>query len=268
MDRLARLFARGAAVVTTRPVLGIVCCTRTVGVEPAQAVMSRYVTAAMRYADTAALLIPALPDLMHAGEIVARLDGVLLTGSSSNLDAARYGDGDATDVTGPFDRPRDAMTADLIAATTAAGKPVFGVCRGFQEIVVAFGGTLRRDTSRSPDLMRHHAPDGVDFDAMFAHEHAVSLTPGGILHGAYDRPVLQVNSVHYQGAGRLGDGLAVEALAPDGLVEAVSCETGRAPVLGVQWHPEWHPGDHPDSQIFFHLLGRALRGQPLRGHQP
>lgn len=254
--------------MTVRPVLGIVCCTRTVGVEPAQAAMNRYVTAAMRYADAAVLLIPALPDLMRASEIVARLDGVLLTGSPSNVDAARYGEGDAADVEGPFDRARDAMTADLIAATTSAGKPVFGVCRGFQEIVVAFGGTLRRDTSRGPDLLAHHAPDDVDFDAMFAHEHAVSLTPGGILHGAYGRPALQVNSVHYQGAGRLGDGLAVEAVAPDGLVEAVSREGSGAPVLAVQWHPEWHTGDNPDSRIFFDLLGRALRGEPLRGHLP
>jgi len=268
MDRLARVLARGAAVVTARPVLGIVACTRTVGVEPAQAVMNRYVTAAMRHADAAALLIPAVPELMRADEVVARLDGVLLTGSPSNVDAARYGEGDADDADGPFDRPRDAMTADLIAAMTAAGKPVFGVCRGFQEIVVAFGGKLRRDTSRSPGLLRHHAPDGVPFDAMFAHEHAVSLIPGGILHGAYGRPGLQVNSVHYQGAGRLGGGLAVEAVAPDGLVEAVSRQTGGAPVLAVQWHPEWHTGDNPDSQTFFHLLGRALRGETLRGHLP
>lgn len=249
----------------TRPVLGVVCCTRIVGVEPAQAVMSRYVEAAMRYADAAALLIPALPDLMQAREVVGRLDGLLLTGSPSNVEPARYGQAGVADAEGPYDPARDTMTAALIEAMTGNGRPVFGVCRGFQEINVAFGGTLRRDMGRSDELLRHHATVDASFDEQFDHAHPVTLQPGGTLLAAYGRPELQVNSVHYQGVDRLGNGLAVEARAPDGVIEAVSADVGGAPVLAVQWHPEWRTDDNPDSQIFFHLLGRALRGEPLKG---
>ena len=101
--------------MTVRPVLGIVCCTRTVGVEPAQAVMNRYAQAAMRYADAAALLVPSLPELMRASEVAGRLDGVLLTGSPSNLDPERYGEGGAADAAGPYDPDRDTMTAAITA---------------------------------------------------------------------------------------------------------------------------------------------------------
>ena len=245
----------------TRPVVGIICCTRTVGTEPAQAVMNRYVAHALKYADAAGLLVPALPELMSAREVAPRLDGLLLTGSPSNVEPARYGEADAPDAEGPFDAGRDAMTAGLIAAMLDLGKPVFGVCRGLQELNVAFGGTLRRDTSRSPDLIAHHAPDDVSFDAMFAHEHAVNLTPGGLLARGLGKDSLTVNSVHFQGVGRLGAGLSIEATAPDGVVEAVSAQVNGAPVLAVQWHPEWRTDANPDSQAFFRLLGRALRGE-------
>jgi putative glutamine amidotransferase len=254
--------------VAPRPVLGVSCCTRAIGTESAQAVMNRYVVAAMTYADAAALLIPALPDLMSAREVAPRLDGLLLTGSASNITPDRYGQPDAADAEGPYDPGRDAMTAALIEAMLELGKPVFGVCRGLQELNVAFGGTLRRDASRNAALIAHHAPADVDFEAMFAHEHQVRLTPGGVLNRGLEREALTVNSVHFQGIGRLGAGLGVEAVAPDGVVEAVSAQVNGAPVLAVQWHPEWRAAANPDSQAFFRLLGRALRGEavasPLR----
>jgi len=244
-----------------RPVVGIACCTRQVGTEPAQAVMNRYVVHALRYADAAGLLVPALPELMDAREVAPRLDGLLLTGSPSNVEPARYGQADAPDAEGPFDPGRDAMTAGLIEAMLELGKPVFGICRGLQELNVAFGGSLRRDTSKSPDLIAHHAPDDVSFDGMFAHAHRVDLTPGGLLALGFGRDALTVNSVHFQGIGRLGEGLSVEARAPDGVVEAVSARVNGAPILAVQWHPEWRTDANPDSQAFFRLLGRALRGE-------
>ncbi len=263
---MACLLARGAAVVSgivhkARPVLGIVCCTRQVGTEPAQAVINRYAEAAMRYADAAALLVPALPALMRADEVVGRLDGILLTGSPSNVEPARYGHDGAADAEGPYDAARDAMTAALVEAMLQLQRPVFGVCRGFQELNVAFGGTLRRDLGRT--ALPHHSPDGVAFDAMFDHRHPVQLAGDGMLAAAFHRDVLTVNSVHYQGIDRLGDGLKVEARAPDGIVEAVSSSNRGAPVLAVQWHPEWQTDANPDSQTFFRLLGRALRGEPL-----
>ena len=245
--------------MSARPVLGVICDTRVVGTQGAQLVFERYIRAAMKHADVAALLVPALPDLMQAEEVADRLDGVLMTGSPSNVAPDRYGDGEGD---GPFDPARDEMALALIEAMGDRARPVFGICRGFQEINVALGGTLRRDTSESDDLIRHHAPDGGDFDSMFAHVHAVKLAAGGMLATAFAKPALKVNSVHYQGVGELAPGLAVEATAPDGLVEAFSTRLNGAPLLAVQWHPEWDDED-PDSQTYFRMLGRALRGDPL-----
>lgn len=241
-----------------RPVLGIIACQRQVGIEPAQTVIERYIRPTMRYADVAALIVPSLPDLMSVSEVAPLLDGVLLTGSPSNVAPERYGE-EAGE--GPFDPGRDEIAMGLVDAMTRAGKPVFGICRGFQEINVALGGTLRRDTSASDDLLRHHAPDDVEFNAMFDHLHPVDLAPGGVLAQAFGKDRLTVNSVHFQGVGRLADGLNVEATAPDGLVEAYSTRIGRAPVIAVQWHPEWGTEDNADSQAFFRLLGRTLRGE-------
>lgn len=245
--------------MVTRPVLGIIACNRTVGVETAQAVMNRYATAAMQYADCAALIIPSLPDFMRADEVIGRLDGVLLTGTPSNVEPARYGDAGAGE--GPFDPDRDQMMIELVEAVIAAQRPLFGICRGFQEINVALGGTLRRDTSASDELLAHHAPDGASFGAMFEHRHPVELADDGLLAAAYGKASIDVNSVHYQGVGELAAGLRVEARAPDGLVEAYSARPNGAPLLAVQWHPEWATDDNAESQTYFRLLGRALRGE-------
>jgi putative glutamine amidotransferase len=206
--------------------------------------------------------VPALPELMHAKEVAPRLDGLLLTGTPSNLDPKRYGDL-ADDAPGPFDPARDEMTAHLIEAMLDIGKPVFGICRGFQELNVAFGGTLRRDMADNADLMAHHAPSHLSFNDYFAHVHPVTLCEGGVLKRAYGRDDLDVVSVHYQGVDKLGAGLKVEAVAPDGVIEAVSAEVNGAPVLAVQWHPEWRAHENPQSQTFFKMLGRALRREPL-----
>lgn len=242
----------------SRPVLGVIACERIVGTEPAQAVLHRYIRAAMEYADVAALIVPSLPDLMSAAEVAPRLDGVLLTGSPSNIEGFRYEDEGGE---GPFDPGRDEIALSLVEQMTDRGKPVFGICRGFQEINVALGGSLRRDTAANDDLLRHHAPDGVPFDAMFDQLHPVHLSEGGMLAAAFGKRDLTVNSVHFQGIDRLADALNVEAVAPDGLVEAYSARIGAAPVLAVQWHPEWKAADNPDSQAFFRLLGQVLRGQ-------
>ena len=241
----------------SRPVLGVIACNRMVGSEVAQAVMNRYIRAAMIYADVAALIIPSLPDLMTAAEVAPRIDGILLTGSPSNVATRLYGDegGD-----GPFDDGRDEIAMSMVGRMIDARKPVFGICRGFQEINVALGGTLRRDTSANDTLIRHHAPDDVDFDAMFDHRHPVELADGGMLSTAYAKGALDVNSVHFQGIGTLADGLTVEARAPDGLIEAYSARPNGAPLLAVQWHPEWGTENDADSQTYFHLLGKALRG--------
>lgn len=242
----------------SRPVLGVICCTRTVGEDKAQAVMNRYVTAAMSYADSAALLVPSLPSLMDAREVVPRIDGLLLTGSPSNVEPRRYGDDDA-DADGPFDAARDEMMAALVEACVAMQKPVFGICRGLQELNVIFGGTLRRDTGSSAELLPHHAPGDVDWATMFGHGHEVELIEGGLLRSAFGRDRLRVNSVHYQGVSELASDLRAEAIAEDGMIEGFSARLNGTPVVAVQWHPEWDVDSVPESQTYFRLLGRALR---------
>lgn len=244
--------------MSARPVLGVIACNRTVGTEPAQAVMDRYIRAALTYADVAALIVPSLPDLMTAAEVAPRLDGILLTGSPSNVATELYGEDGGE---GPFDDARDEIALSMVGRMIDAAKPVFGICRGFQEINVALGGTLRRDTNASNELIRHHAPDDVGFDAMFEHRHAVELADGGMLASAYAKPALEVNSVHYQGIGKLAEGLSVEARAPDGLIEAYSARPNGAPLLAVQWHPEWGTENDADAQTYFQLLGKALRSE-------
>lgn len=243
---------------TARPVLGVIACNRTVGVEPAQAVMERYIRAAMTHADAAALIIPSLSDLMSAAEVAPRLDAVLLTGSPSNVDPAHYQDEGGE---GPFDPGRDEIALSMVGRMIDLGKPVFGICRGFQEINVAMGGTLRRDTSASDELLRHHAPEGASFAGMFDHLHPVHLSEGGMLARALGKRDITVNSVHFQGVGKLAPDLDVEARAPDGLVEAYSARPNGAPVIAVQWHPEWDADANADSAAFFRLLGRAMRGE-------
>ncbi|AGH49790.1 peptidase C26 [Sphingomonas sp. MM-1] len=248
--------------MAARPLIGITACNRPFGEEAAQVVIDRYMEAAVRHADAAALLIPARPDLMRAGEAAARIDGLLLTGSPSNVGPALYGDADGK---GPFDPARDEMSLALIAAMIDLGKPVFGICRGFQEINVAFGGTLDRGLGDPGRPLVHHAPDGVPIDAMFAHGHDVTLAPDGVLARALGREALTVNSVHFQGVKRLGEGLAVEARAPDGVIEAVSAAPNGAHILAVQWHPEWQADRDASSRGFFGIMGRMLRGEPIGG---
>ena len=239
-----------------RPILGIIACNRALAGETAQSVMLRYVRSAMAYADVPALIVPSVPDLMDIEEVIGQLDGLLLTGSPSNLEAHHYSEEEGH---GPYDPRRDETALRLIDRFSALGRPIFGICRGFQEINVALGGTLRRDTSSNPDLLRHHSESDDDLDAMFGHIHPVSLTDGGLLHQAYGKRELDVISVHYQGIDRLADGLAVEATAPDGLVEAFSTRLGKSLVVAVQWHPEWKADENPDSQRFFAMLGHAMR---------
>ncbi|MFM5950039.1 MAG: gamma-glutamyl-gamma-aminobutyrate hydrolase family protein, partial [Novosphingobium sp.] len=148
----------------------------------------------------------------------------------------------------------------MVEAMIGRTRPVFGICRGFQEINVALGGTLRRDTSESTDLIAHHAPADASFAAMFDHLHPVVLSDGGVLAEALGKLNLTVNSVHFQGVDTLAPPLTAEALAPDGLVEGYSARIDGAPVVAVQWHPEWDADRNVDSAAFFRLLGRAMRG--------
>lgn len=256
--------ANAQATGRPKPLLGVIACNRIVGGEIAASVMRRYLVAAASYMDVSLVIVPSLPDFIDAPRLANMVDGLLLTGSPSNIASRHYGEPDG-DAEGPLDEERDEVVKRMLEAMTAAEKPVLGICRGLQEINVALGGTLRRDLSSREGPVSHHAPPDADLDSMFSCSHAVQLLHGGALSRLYGQDNISVNSVHYQGIDRLGSGLTVEATAPDGLVEAISARLGKAPLLAVQWHPEWRASENVQSQALFRAFGDALRGQSIPG---
>ncbi len=241
----------------SRPLLGIVACTREMDDEKVHRVIDRYLRAPARWSGVDVVLIPALGILADQRNLAARLDGLMLTGSTSNLEGWRYG---GRDNHGPFDPDRDSTSLTLASAMLDAGRPVFGICRGFQELNVVFGGTLQHLTPERQAV--HHAPAGVSLPAMFDHVHPVTPVPGGTIAAALGEAPITVNSVHFQAVQILGSGLSAEAHAPDGLVEAFSARVGSAEVLAVQWHPEWDADRNAQSRWFFGELGRAMGAEP------
>jgi len=241
--------------MSAKPVIGVISCNREIEGEAGQTVKNRYLEGVTRYADAIAVIIPTNAEPSDSAAIVARLDGLLLTGSSSNIEPERYGVGEPGRL--PSDARRDAMSAALIKAAIDAGKPVFGICRGFQEINVALGGTLvdQRDVDNVDYL--HHAPDGVGLEAMFNYFHDVDVVPGTPLQSLAGSAGLTVNSVHFQTIGQLGQGLRVNAVGRDGVIESISTTDTTAPVFAVQWHPEWHPENRPHDLAFWRYLHDA-----------
>ncbi|MBB4614194.1 gamma-glutamyl-gamma-aminobutyrate hydrolase family protein [Novosphingobium taihuense] len=241
----------------SRPLLGIGCCQREFEGEQIHRVIDRYVQAPAAVCDADIVLVPAMEDVSASVGLSRRLDGLLLTGSTSNMMPARYGKADGN---GPFDPARDATSLRLAAQMVEAGKPVFGICRGFQELNVLFGGKL---CDLPHGEVQHHAPDTASLEEMFAQSHQVELTDGGVLAQCWQTGHATVNSVHFQGIERLGNGLQVEAMADDSLVEAFSQISASTCVMAVQWHPEWDFATNPQSHWFFAALGAAMRGDAL-----
>lgn len=244
-----------------RAVVGVLCCNRNVDGRAAQAVASRFVAPIAEHARVAVLLVPAVPEAVDVPGIAHMLDGLLLTGSCSNLEPRLYG-GAALPEGHALDARRDDVALRLASRMIEAGKPVFGICRGLQELNVLFGGTL----SAAVGEKGHYRFDaGCASDALFDHHHPIEIMGTGALTGALGRGRRQVNSVHQQGIERLGRGLAVEAVAlDDGLIEAVYAEPCGAPVVGVQWHPEWDVDTNEDSRAFFRLFGHAAGVTAMR----
>lgn len=237
-----------------RPAIGVLCCNERID-RPVQVVASRFVEPLTRIAGATVLLIPALADANDCGAVAERLDGLLLTGSRSHLAPWRYGAPDLAE-TGRLDEQRDQVALQLAGHMIERGQPVFGICRGFQELNVLFGGSLSSEVCCG----RHHREPLDGYDDQFAHCHAIDLVDGGLLaHASGERRTI-VNSVHEQGVDRLGGGLTVEATATDdGLIEAISARPCGGDVLAVQWHPEWDGARTATSRAFFELVGRALR---------
>lgn len=177
------------------------------------------------------------------GDLLPFIDGVLLTGSPSNVQASHFG-GEAlpTDL---LDTRRDALTMALVPAAIAAGTPLFGVCRGLQEMNVALGGSLYQQVHAHEGMLDHREPESDDIEEQFATRHEVRLSPGSAFAEWAGDTVAQVNSLHGQGIKRLGRGLVAEAFAPDGLIEGVRVEGAAGFAFGVQWHPEWQHAANP-----------------------
>lgn len=245
-----------------KPVIGIPADRRLLGLHWFHCVGEKYIAAVVQAADAVPVLLPALGE-HHLRDWLESCDGVLFTGSASNVEPQRY-QGPAADPGTLHDPERDATTLPMITGAVQAGLPVFGICRGFQEMNVAFGGTLHQKLYEQPGLRDHREDKTQPLDLQYAPAHDVELTDGGMLQRLAGARRVKVNSVHSQGVASLGRGLAVEAKADDGLVEAFRVEGAPAFALAVQWHPEWKVMDNPFSRALFAEFGRAGRERAAR----
>ena len=232
-----------------------------------QATPQQYLDAALSVANVMPILVPSMGARLDIEALLARVDGVMITGSRSNVHPSLYGE-EATEANGPYDRDRDETTLPLIRMAIERGVPLLAICRGIQELNVALGGTLAAETQERPGAMDHRAPESDDRDVRFGIRQTVALTPGSCLADVFGAGEIQVNSVHRQAVDRLGSRLQVEAVAADGTIEAVSVRDAKAFAVGVQWHPEyWAKSDDASARLFraFGDAVRAYAGETAKG---
>jgi putative glutamine amidotransferase len=239
-----------------RPLIGIPADRRMVGRHPFHMVGEKYARAVIDAAGAAPLLIPSLAEELGFEELIERLDGLLFTGSPSNVEPHHY-DGPPSAPGTLHDPARDATTLPLIRHAVDSGVPVFGICRGFQEMNVAFGGTLHQKLHEVPGLLDHRDDETQPLEVQYGPAHDITLEPGGLLRSLADGDRIRVNSLHSQGIERLGPPLAVEARAPDGVIEAFRVRAATTFALAVQWHPEWKVLTNPFSRALFAAFGKA-----------
>ena len=230
-----------------KPLIGVTACVKQIGLHPYHVSGDKYLRAVSVAALGLPVVIPSLGELTEIEDLLPQLDGLLLTGSPSNVEPFHYQGPDSAPGT-EHDPQRDRTTLPLIRAAIAAGVPVLGICRGFQEMNVAFGGSLHQKVHELPGFLDHREANHPDLAVQYAPAQALDLPP-----------VFQVNSIHSQGIDRLAPGLRAEAVAPDGLIEAISVENSQAFALGVQWHPEWQVLDNPPYLKIFQAFGDACR---------
>ena len=228
----------------------------------------QYLEAALSAAGVLPVLVPSFGERLDLDALLSAVDGVMLTGSKSNVHPSLYG-GDASEENGPYDEARDATTLPLIRRAIERGVPLLAICRGIQEMNVALGGTLASEIQDKEGVWDHRAPVSDSQDERFAIRQEVSIKPGTCLAGVFGADEIMVNSVHRQAVDRLGDRLQVEAVAPDGTVEAVSVRNSPAFAVGVQWHPEYWAGTDETSARIFRAFGDAVRNHAeLRLRRP
>ena len=232
---------------------------------PVHATGERNVHALLKMVDCIPVLLPPVGSAMDVDELVSRMDGFVLTGGRANVEPHHY-DGPEFPDDEPIDPGRDALVLPLIRACIAAHVPVFGICRGIQEINVALGGSLHYRVHQVPGKNDHRRPqrEDVTTEEVFRLNHTVKLTDGGLFQSLTGHDAMMVNSLHGQGVDRLGDGLVVEAMSPDGVIEGLRLNDDKQFIVGVQWHAEWEPEKHALSGALYNAFGKAARACAAR----
>lgn len=236
------------------PLIGVTACRQLLGKYASHTVGDKYVEAAAHAGIP--VVLPALATPSEPAQLLARLDGLLFTGSPSNIEPHHYHGAASAEGT-QHDAFRDRMTLPLLREAIAQGIPVLCICRGFQELNVTLGGSLHQRVHELPGFLDHREPRSDSLAEQYAPQHAVAVQPGGVFEALGLGPEFEVNSLHSQGVEHLAPGLRAEAVAPDGLIEAVSLPGAKGFVLGVQWHPEWQYRDNPVSLRLFEAFREA-----------
>jgi putative glutamine amidotransferase len=244
------------------PLIGIPADRRLYGKHYFHMVGEKYIEAIAQGANAVPVLVPALGADIDLASLLDVCDGLLLTGSASNVEPHHYG-GPASAPGTLHDPNRDATTLPLIPRAIAAGLPVLAICRGFQEMNVAYGGTLYQRLHEVPGNLDHRDDESMPLDVQYAPAHEVLLEPGGQLEKIAGGERLRVNSLHTQGVEKLGRDLAVEARAPDGVIEAFRVSDAPSFALGLQWHPEWQFAKDTFSRALFAAFGAATRQRAI-----
>lgn len=245
------------------PIVLVPACVTQTGAHLSHTAHLKYVAAVADGARCTPLIVPALGAATDFEALLAVADGVMLTGSPSNVHAGLYGE-TVLDPTLPQDAARDATTLPLIRAAIKRGIPLLAICRGFQEVNVALGGSLHQAVHSVAGMADHRENKDHTLDQQYAPSHRVLLDPGGRLSHILDgATAIMVNSLHGQGINRLAASLVAEAHADDGLVEAYRVADAKGFTLAVQWHPEWRFAENPDSVKLFSAFGAACRAYKL-----
>ncbi len=244
--------------MSTKPLIGVPSDRRQLDPHPFHMVGEKYVTAIRDGADALPFLIPALGGSIDVDAVLSRIDGLLLTGSPSNVEPHHY-DGDASRPGTMHDPHRDETTLRLIDRALEAGVPLFAICRGYQELTVVLGGSLHQHVEEQPGYHNHRENPDDPLEVQYGPSHEVHLVEGGMLRRLAGTDTVTVNSLHSQGVARLADGVTVEAIADDGLIEGFVVDGARAFSLAVQWHPEWKVTENSFSMAMFKSFGDACR---------
>lgn len=250
-----------------RPVVGIISNFNLLNEEyPVHAGGLMNSAAIAEVSECMPLLIPSDPRLVSVPELLDQCDGFLLTGGRPNVHPEEYGEA-ATAAHGEFDRARDAIALPLVRACVERGQPIFGVCRGFQEVNVAMGGSLYPEIRELPGRMNHRMPPDGTLDEKFELRHTVSFTEGGRFHHLMGQQSVLTNTLHGQGIKRPGARIVIDGHADDGTPEAIYVKDAPGFTYSVQWHPEYRADQDPVSRKLFGAFGDAVRAwaTPSRG---